>query len=451
MSFHLYDVNEIYSNADGTVQFIELVVGNFAGENGWQGQRITVTQGATTHQFTFPVNLPSTTTNNTSVLIATQGFADLGLIQPDFIVPAGFLFVDGGTVNFAGADSVVYPALPGGTLSIDRNGVSGTNSPKNFAGATASFEPEPTFTIVPPTFTIVGDAGNNNLFGTGGVDAINSAGGADVVVAAAGNDTGYGGDGNDYLYLGDGDDIGFGEAGIDVFVMGLGNDTASGGTDQDYIYGGDGNDAMYGDDGVDVLIGEAGNDSGYGGAGGDYFYLGPDDDFAFGGEGNDISVLEAGNDTGIGGAGQDYFYMGDGNDLMNGGSGVDVLLGEAGNDTFSGGLGVDYLFLGPGGANDSDAVFVDRDLSGVHVVNGFEAGGTNDVINLTNSGMSTFAQVRAATSDFSASGGFIVITLDADTNIWLIGVTPAQLTAGDFLFDGVGGGGITIPPGIYDY
>ena len=92
MAFHAYRLNEIYSNADGTVQFIELVVGAINGESSWSGQSITVTQGSVTHSFSFPRNLPSTTTANTSVLIATQGFAELGLVTPDYIVPANFLF-----------------------------------------------------------------------------------------------------------------------------------------------------------------------------------------------------------------------------------------------------------------------------------------------------------------------------------------------------------------------
>ena len=40
-------------------------------------------------------------------------------------------------------------------------------------------------------------------------------------------------------------------------------------------------------------------------------------------------------------------------------------------------------------------------------------------------------QVVAATTDY---GSFSIITLDANTAIWLIGVTPGQLNAGDFVF-----------------
>ena len=53
---------------------------------------------------------------------------------------------------------------------------------------------------------------------------------------------------------------------------------------------------------------------------------------------------------------------------------------------------------------------------------------------ITGSSIDTFAQAQAAITDFTAAGGFIVLTVDADTNIWLIGVQPAQLAASDFLF-----------------
>ena len=113
MTFHLYRINELYSNGDGSVQFIEMTVGNFNGEGFWTGNSISVSQGGTTHSFTFPTDLPSETTANTTVLIATKGFANLGLVRPDYIIPAGFLFTSGGgSVNYAGVDSFTYTQLP---------------------------------------------------------------------------------------------------------------------------------------------------------------------------------------------------------------------------------------------------------------------------------------------------------------------------------------------------
>ena len=134
-SFHLWQITEVYSNADGTVQFIELSTA-FGLEQFVGGHAITATQGASTNTFTLPTNLPSDSTNK-KFLIATQGFAALNLVTPDYVVPNNFLFIPNGTVNWAGVDSVTYGALPNdGVLSIDRNAVTGINSPTNFAGAT---------------------------------------------------------------------------------------------------------------------------------------------------------------------------------------------------------------------------------------------------------------------------------------------------------------------------
>ena len=78
---------------------------------------------------------PSSTAN-TRVLIATQGFADLHLITPDYVIPNGFLATDGGTINYAGVDQVTYGALPtDGTTAINRSGAMIPNMATNFSGA----------------------------------------------------------------------------------------------------------------------------------------------------------------------------------------------------------------------------------------------------------------------------------------------------------------------------
>jgi len=175
MSFHLYRINEIYSNADGSVQFVELKVGPSNGESFWQGQSLTASQGGAVHRFVFPTNLPSTSTANTMVLVATQGFADLGLVQPDFVVPNGFLFTTNGSVDFAGVDSVGYAGLPtDGVLSIDRNLATAVNSPTDFAHQTG--------TIAPTVHAVVGTPGNDVLVGSPGPDAFDGGAGLDTAV-----------------------------------------------------------------------------------------------------------------------------------------------------------------------------------------------------------------------------------------------------------------------------
>ena len=140
-AFHLWQMNELYSNSSGTVQFLELTA-LASGQQFVAGHSVTVGS----NQFTFPNNLPGDTTNR-RMLIATQGFAALNIVTPDFVVPNNFFPVGGGTINFAeGADVWGYPALPGGTLSVTRNGSTATNSPTNFAGQTGTV----TVTTPPP-------------------------------------------------------------------------------------------------------------------------------------------------------------------------------------------------------------------------------------------------------------------------------------------------------------
>ena len=144
-SFHTFQLNELYSNASGTVQFIELK--EAFGADGQQflgGHVLSVSHGTTTHSFTFPNDLPTGNTAGHYVLIATTEFALLGIVAPDYIVPAGFLFTNAGTINYASVDSVTYAALPiDGVSSIDRNGALGVNSPTNFAGQSGSISAPP--------------------------------------------------------------------------------------------------------------------------------------------------------------------------------------------------------------------------------------------------------------------------------------------------------------------
>ena len=139
-SFHLWQISEVYSNADGSVQFIELSSAS-GGQQFVTGHAITVSQGAATHAFTLPSDLPADSTNRT-FLIGTQGFAALNLVTPDYVVPNNFLFLPNGVIDWAGVDTVTYASLPNdGTRSINRSGVPGINSPKNFAGATGTIVP----------------------------------------------------------------------------------------------------------------------------------------------------------------------------------------------------------------------------------------------------------------------------------------------------------------------
>jgi hypothetical protein len=154
-SYHLWTITQLYSNADGSVQFIELQA-LAGGEEFLAGHTIVSTQGGTSHSFMFPANLPGDTastitegggyygggmsTTYKTMLIATQGFAALNRVRPDYVVPNGFLFTSGGTLTYGeGADVMTYGALPtDGKMALYRNGTQGANLPQNFAGDAAS-------------------------------------------------------------------------------------------------------------------------------------------------------------------------------------------------------------------------------------------------------------------------------------------------------------------------
>ena len=279
--------------------------------------------------------------------------------------------------------------------------------------------------------SLYGHEGADAIYGGQGADDAFGGGGFDVLVLSIGTDRGEGGAGDDYIYAGDGNDVALGDSGVDVLIGEAGADTLSGGVDQDYLFGGSENDALIGDAGVDVLHGEAGDDVSSGGDGIDYFYAESGNDIAFGGADGDILVMQGGNDQAFGQAGNDFAYGGADSDTIFGGAGTDVLLGEAGDDTVDGGQDVDYVFLGTG----DDTFVMDAATPGlnVDVLHEFTPGaGSGDVLRLLNTGWTTIAEVNAAM--VNTGNGYSILYLDGDTNIWLIGVLPGQLVAGDVAF-----------------
>jgi hypothetical protein len=139
-SFHSFQIDQIYSNADGTVQFVVLrEAAGFGSQNFLAGHVLTSTHGGANKTFQFTTDLPSSATAGKHVLIATQGFAALGIVAPDYVIPNSFLATDGGTVNYAGVDQVSYASLPTDSVhAIDRNGSAVTNVATNFSGVSTS-------------------------------------------------------------------------------------------------------------------------------------------------------------------------------------------------------------------------------------------------------------------------------------------------------------------------
>src|SRR5258706_11072457 len=114
-AFHLWQINEIYSSSDGSVQFIELRDSSgLNGENALATHFIQSVSGTLTNKFIFPTNLASSITANKSFVIGTANLASIpGGVRPDYVCTnlGRFLLAGGSTINYAGFDSVTYTTL----------------------------------------------------------------------------------------------------------------------------------------------------------------------------------------------------------------------------------------------------------------------------------------------------------------------------------------------------
>lgn len=162
--FHFWDINEIFSNEDGTIQFIEMSNSVF-GQNQQQDQTFTTGSGSV---FTFPNNLPSSATAGRTFLIATQDFANQAdNPTPDFIIPSNFFNTSGDTLNYADADRFTFADgdLPlDGIRSLNDDRTIDVASPTNFAGDTVDPVPDPD----PPVLTLPDDITVDNDPGQAG-------------------------------------------------------------------------------------------------------------------------------------------------------------------------------------------------------------------------------------------------------------------------------------------
>ena len=142
---HLWRVKEIFSNADGTIQFIEIATCcGSTSEIFLSGQILR----SNTQSFTFPSNVSGTTLNK-HYLLATRGFTALaGAPTPDQTIADKFFSTAGDTISFGTYDTMVFAAgaLPtDGTHSLNKDpndafdtNFVGLNSPTNFADQTGT-------------------------------------------------------------------------------------------------------------------------------------------------------------------------------------------------------------------------------------------------------------------------------------------------------------------------
>ena len=142
---HQWRFNEVFSNDDGTIQFVEMKeCCGFTAEHALQDKWVLAV-GAD-NKLVFRNNLTGDTAGK-HLLLATQAFADLpGMPAPDFILPPGFLPLAGETLEYWTYTPATwsYNALPvDGITSVNVDGSTGVNSPTNFAGESGSLDLTP--------------------------------------------------------------------------------------------------------------------------------------------------------------------------------------------------------------------------------------------------------------------------------------------------------------------
>lgn len=134
--FHEWEINEVFSNGDGSIQYIELTT-DLNGQGQLSGKfLVSSATGAGNTTLTFNGDLVGDTAGK-SLLLATAGFADLTGLEPDFTLPSGFVPTRGGSLNFGEGASILtfsqeqFPLNGVQALNSDLQPV--TPTPNNFA------------------------------------------------------------------------------------------------------------------------------------------------------------------------------------------------------------------------------------------------------------------------------------------------------------------------------
>jgi hypothetical protein len=138
---HTWDVGEVFSNADGTIQFVEFVEANGGnGETGISGGSTSSNAGPKNFSWS---GAPVINTAFKRYLVGSQTFQNLTGAPPvDATMPTSvlpFFFQPASdTVNFGPYDSCPFTGVPTngvGSRNCETNTSQTTNSPTNYAGA----------------------------------------------------------------------------------------------------------------------------------------------------------------------------------------------------------------------------------------------------------------------------------------------------------------------------
>lgn len=250
-------------------------------------------------------------------------------------------------------DILMYLRRPDGThiLSDGEDGV-GLNAYFEYVPMTsgtyylavAEYEEVPgTYDVTVLSFSGAQSAASPDQFLTSGGDSAVSSGSDAVRIAGQGNDY----QNNFFRILGEqGNDSLWGDDRVNVISGGLGDDVVFGRGGSDEIWGGPGNDLLNGDGGNDQIYADAGDDEVNGGEGDDYLAGHLGEDTLRGGNGYDLLTGGADDDRLDGGALDDQLYGDDGDDF---------LIPGTGNDDVEGGPGVDLIYYG----DNPGAMYVD--------------------------------------------------------------------------------------------
>jgi hypothetical protein len=156
-AFHLWNVKEVFSTTDGSVQFVEMFDSSF-GETAVSGFKLRSNSDGVIKEFTFPSNLVNNTPGH--MLIATSGFSSLtGGVAPTFTFDQSstaltlpFFNPNATNITFTFTGSNDTMTLTGASLPKDgirsltdanaggfpngtSNNSSGVNSPTNLLGS----------------------------------------------------------------------------------------------------------------------------------------------------------------------------------------------------------------------------------------------------------------------------------------------------------------------------
>jgi hypothetical protein len=139
---HLWKFDQVFSNVDGSIQFIRMFVFDETGTAETQlGGKLLQ---SSTKNYVFPNDLPPENTAHTWILIATPAFAALpGAPTPDYIIPTRFFNPVGDALRYRSQlDILSFPGgLPvDGINAIDRDGATVVNLAINFAGEQGSVD-----------------------------------------------------------------------------------------------------------------------------------------------------------------------------------------------------------------------------------------------------------------------------------------------------------------------